>query len=411
MLRALWHREDGVSAITFAVSAAMIVGLAFGAISFASSTSEKSRIQDSLDAAALAGAQLFVGNSPTTAAVEDRVTKYLKAANPGRPELLNTNITVDTTEKSVLLRYTGGSKGGIATPVWDGVVNLNIRSKARLGGATLYPVCILITEPTDNHTLKAGANGYMYLNHCLVQVNTAHWDAVETKDDGSYIHINDGQNCYVGDIHKGDVLPPKMPTCDLFPDPFKNLTIPAHSCNHTNKVITSSATLAPGGYCGGLKINADTIFQPGVYFIKDGPLEINGASTNVTANGVTFVLEGNGGGLRINSAEKVVVTPAANAGDLDGFAFYQDPGPASNPLSDSYVKQAQVTVSGALYFSPSSFTMSSGSNLTINEGSMVTGYLLAQGGRLVFNGKKDAATAAQIALQKGIEDMTPILVR
>jgi len=96
MLRALWHREDGVSAITFAVSAAVMVGLAFGAISFASATSEKSRIQDSLDAAALAGAQLFVGNTPTVTAIEDRVKGYLKAANPTRPELLDTNITVDS---------------------------------------------------------------------------------------------------------------------------------------------------------------------------------------------------------------------------------------------------------------------------------------------------------------------------
>ncbi|OYU70555.1 MAG: hypothetical protein CFE28_11485 [Alphaproteobacteria bacterium PA2] len=411
MFRAFWHREDGVSALTFAISAAVMVGLAFGAISFASATSEKSRIQDSLDAAALAGAQLFVGNTPTVTAIEDRVKGYLKAANPTRPELLDTNITVDSTEKSVLLRYTGGSKGAIATPVWDGVVNLSVTSKARLGAPTPYPVCILITEPFDNHTLRSGKNGFMDLNHCLVQVNTAHWDAVEAEKDGSYIHINDGQNCYVGDIHFGDVQPAKMPTCQLFPDPFKNLTIPAHSCNHTNKVVTSSATLSPGGYCGGLTINADTTFQPGVYYIKDGPLQISGGSTDVTANGVTFVLEGHNAGLKINSAGSVVVTPAAGAGDLDGFAFYQDPGPTTSPIATSYVKSANLTVKGALYFSPSLFVMSSGANITVNEGSMVTGYLLAQGGKLVFNGKGDAVTAAQIALQKDIENMAPVIVR
>jgi hypothetical protein len=126
---------------------------------------------------------------------------------------------------------------------------------------------------------------------------------------------------------------------------------------------------------------------------------------------VTFVLEGHNAGLKINSAGSVVVTPAAGAGDLDGFAFYQDPGPTSSPIATSYVKSANLTVKGALYFSPSLFVMSSGANITVNEGSMVTGYLLAQGGKLVFNGKVDAVTAAQIALQKDIENMAPVIVR
>lgn len=410
MLRSLFRREDGASAIAFAVTAALLIGLGFGAVSVSSAISEKSRIQDSLDAAALAGAGLFVGNSPTTDQIKTRVQNFLKAANPDRPDLLSTNITVNSTEKSVLLHYTGTSKGGVATPIWNGVANLDATSKARLGAPTPYPVCILITEPTDNHTLRSGKKGYMDLNHCLVQVNTAHWDAVEAERDGSYIHINDGQNCYVGDIHFGDVTPVKMPTCELFADPFKNIAIPSHGCTQTNKVVTAPETLMPGGYCGGLTINADAVLKPGIYYIKDGPLKINGASTDVTANGVTFVLEGNGAGLQITSASKVIVTPAANAGVFDGFAFYQDPGPGTNPIATSYVKSATFIVSGTLYFSPSLFVMSSGANMTVNDGSMVTGYLLAQGGKLVFNGVGDAKTATQIALQKDVENTAPVIV-
>ena len=48
--------------------------------------------------------------------------------------------------------------------------------------------------------------------------------------------------------------------------------------------------------------------------------------------------------------------------------------------------------------------------MTVNNGSMVTGYLLAQGGRLVFNNVGTAATASQIALQKDVENTAPVLV-
>ena len=410
MFKSLLRNKDGASAITFAVTAAVVLGLAFGAVSMATATSERTHVQDSLDAAALAGAQLFVGNSPTPDAVKTRVQTYIKAANPDRLYLLATNVTVNTTEKSVLLHYAGDSKGGIATPIWNGVTHISAKSKAKLGAPSPYPVCILITEPTDKHTLRSGHNGYMDLNHCLVQVNTNNWDAVEAERDGSYIHITDGENCYVGDIHFGDVQPVKMPTCQLFSDPFQHLTIPAHSCLETNKVVNSSTTLSPGGYCGGLTINASTTFQPGIYYIKDGPLVINGNGTNVTATGVTFVLEGTNAGLTVNSGGHLVFSPASGAGDLDGFAFYQDPGASTNPLPTSYVRNAQMTVDGALYFSPSAFVMSSGANMTVNNGSMVTGYLLAQGGRLVFNGVGTAATASQIALQKDVENTAPVLV-
>ena len=391
----------------FALTAAVVLGLAAGAISITSAAAEKTQIQDSLDAAALSGARMFVGNSPTQDTVKTVVGKFLTASNP---RLGSTNITVNTTERSVLLHYSGDSNGGIATPIWNGVTHLSATSKAMLGAPSPYPVCILITEPTDSHTLRSGKNGFMDLNHCLVQVNTNNWDAVEAEQDGSYIHINDGENCFVGDIHFGDVKPVKKPTCNLFPDPFKKLTIPAHGCLQTKLVVKAATTLSPGGYCGGLKINASTTFQPGIYYIKDGPLEINGSSTNVIAKGVTFVLEGKNAGLTVNDAGKLVFSPASGAGDLDGFAFYQDPGASTDPLPVSYIKKAEVNVDGALYFSPSAFVLSSGTNMTVNNGSMVTGYLLSQGGTLVFNGVGTAATATQIALQKDVEKTSPVLV-
>ena len=56
-----------------------------------------------------------------------------------------------------------------------------------------------------------------------------------------------GSNCFVGDIHYGDVVPPKDPTCTFFTDHFASYTVPTNTCTFTNKVVnTAGTTLTPG---------------------------------------------------------------------------------------------------------------------------------------------------------------------
>ena len=90
---------------------------------------------------------------------------------------------------------------------------------------------------------------------CMVQGNTANWDAVEARDT-SYIHSTNGVNCFTGDIHYGDVTPPKEATCTMLPDPYASYVVPSNNpCTYTNKQMNNTnATLTPGTYCGGIKI-------------------------------------------------------------------------------------------------------------------------------------------------------------
>ena len=81
-----------------------------------------------------------------------------------------------------------------------------------------WPVCVLVTNPASNHTLKVQNGATIDFTNCMVQVNTANWDAVEARDT-SYIHSTNGVNCFTGDIHYGDVTPPKQETCTMLPDP------------------------------------------------------------------------------------------------------------------------------------------------------------------------------------------------
>src|SRR3546814_12195261 len=86
------------------------------------------------------------------------------------------------------------------------------------------------------------------------------------------------------------------------------------SCTFDDVTVqpSDSVILQPGRYCGGLKISGTAHFEPGIYIIADGDLEITSQAT-VTGDEVTFGLTGatptsvgnvmiNGGGEQIGRA-------------------------------------------------------------------------------------------------------------
>jgi len=129
-------------------------------------------------------------------------------------------------------------------------------------------------RPDSNHTLLAKNGGKINFNNCMVQVNTANWDAVESRDT-SYIHSTNGSKLFLS-ATSTMVMSCRQKT-DLhvfFTDPFASYIVPTNTCTYTNNVVTAPATLTPGTYCGGINISKDVTFSPGVYYIQDGDLTV-----------------------------------------------------------------------------------------------------------------------------------------
>ena len=209
-----------------------------------------------------------------------------------------------------------------------------------------------------------------------------------------------------------------MPTCNLFPDPFLALTVPfPPNCDfHDFKISQKkphSGPLTPGVYCGGITIEQDATFSPGVYYVKDGPLNISGSQTDIVADGVTFLLVGDDAAVEIESGGKMLFTPAAAAaaGAHDGFVFYLDQSANTDPSSTSEITGADVTLKGAIYLNGQHLVIGKNTDLTITEGSMVVSYLLPQGGDMTFTGALPNVSAAAAALQKSLPGSTPVLVK
>ena len=444
---------NGSIAVWFAVGMLTLSTLTLGLMDLSSAVSQRSKVQDILDAAALAGAGLYTAGSATDAAVTSRVRTFLARSSSGLPDLAGATVTPNGTQKTVTIAYSGQAVGLVAASLINYAMPVRAHSKAGLGGAQPYPVCVLITEPTDNHTLRVSNNSKMTLRQCVVQVNTAHWDAVEAHDN-SYIHIVDGKNCFVGNIHFGEVEPHKEDRCDLLPDPFESLTSPATAlCNFTNLGIDPSAdysalaapggkgadkgagkaakgkaaakgggggggggavsvapaNLNPGTYCGGLSVTQTTAFAPGVYRITGGPLVIDSANADITAKGVTFLLSGEDAGVVIAAARTLQFSPDLSGGPFSGFVFFLDQGATTNPLPASTWSGTTMTLSGMIYLKSQQLLISKG-DVTITDGAIVAGYLLPQGGNLDFAGKLNSTTPAVGSLEKTFTSLTPVLM-
>jgi hypothetical protein len=293
-------------------------------------------------------------------------------------------------------------------------MSMSATSKATIAAKT-WQVCVMVTNPDSNHTLLVKGGAKINFTNCMVQVNTANWDAVESRDT-SYIHSTNGSNCFVGDIHYGDVVPPKDPTCTMFNDPFATYVVPVNTCTYTNKVVNvAGTTLTPGTYCGGINISANVTFSPGVYYIQDGDFKVTGAA-NVTANNVTFLLSGANTNLDISTTGTLTLSPNndAAAGQWAGFVFFYDlPSSKKNSGAKDAIKNATVNMSGIIYLVGQPLTISNGATVNVNPGSILADMILPdQGGTLNLTGSLNSSLAVLNSMKKkGAASGGPTLMR
>jgi len=292
-------------------------------------------------------------------------------------------------------------------------MHISVTSKAKLGGTRTWPVCVLITNPTAGHTLLVQSGATIDFTNCMVQVNTANWDAVEARDT-SYIHSTNGVNCFTGDIHYGDVTPPKQDTCTMLPDPYATYVVPSNNpCTYTNKQVNASATLTPGTYCGGLKItgSANVTFSPGIYYIQNGDFTIAN-SANATGNGVTFLISGQNSNLNFTTSGTITMSPYtdSSAGQWAGMLFFWDQ-PSTSKGSTETFSNGTMNFSGIMYFVGQTVAILNNATVTVSPGSIIADMILPNKGHLNLTGTVNSPTAAQQAMKKSITSNTPMLVQ
>jgi len=407
--------QQGSVVTIFAILLIPILAAVGGAVDYSNANSVRTDMQKTLDTAALnmirTAADIPAGDLAALA-----TSNF--TANFNRPNAKNLKVTAsyDSSSGVLVLNSSAEVKTTFMSTVGFQNITVSTESKAKLGGSRLWHVCVLVTHPDDGHTLMVKDNSSIDFKNCMVQVNTENWDAVEARDT-SYIHSVDGVNCFTGDIHYGDVKPPKEPTCTMLPDPYESFKLPsgAGSCTYNGlKVNTAGTTLSPGTYCGNLEISADVNFKPGVYFIKDGAFKVQNAKV-INATGVTFVLTGKNAGLDIDMSKyggTFNITPATGsaAGQYAGFLFFLDQSPSSKYDSESELAGVTMKSNGIIYLRGQKLKLTDGSNITLDTGSIIADYIVPEASKLTLAGTVNSPETA-LGMKKTTESKTPMLVQ
>jgi Flp pilus assembly protein TadG len=439
-LRGFGSHTQGNAAVIFALLLVPMVGAVGAAVDYSQANSMKSSMQAATDATALG--LLSQASSLTSAQLNSTATSRF-TANFNRPA---TNVTVSASYSSQSGVVTVNASASSATTFLGSMgirsVAVSTVSKASMA-QKIWPVCVMITNPTDGHTLLTTDTSQIKFNNCMVQVNTDNWDAVQANDTSSMTGTN-SDNCFVGDIHYGNITPAKDPSCTMFPDPFAGYTMPASalSCNYGNPPPGSTkasgnkgmpaagtTTYSPGTYCGNVNISpppgSTVTLNPGLYIVNAGTLTMKGSSSapvTVNAQGVTFLMTGNNAGFNLQNVKLNMTPDTTDAGNFNGFLFFLDQSNCGskgcNYLNSSTMNYVQMTSSGIIYLVGQQFEIDNlkgtlASNITLNTGALIADMLLPQNSAVLnITGQVNSGTSAQIALQKAnATGNRPVLVQ
>jgi len=397
--------RSGNIAVVFAFALVPIVLAAGGAVDYSRANSARTNMQGALDSTAL----FLVKNAAnqTQDALTASATSYFNGLYR-QNGVGNVQVTGQYDSNSAILTLTasGRTQTSLMQVVGLNTMNIGATSKATMAGQ-IWQVCVMITDPDSNHTLLVKNQASIDFSNCLVQVNTQNWDAVEARDT-SYIHSVNGVNCFVGDIHYGDVTPPKQPTCTLLPDPYASLTVPQNSCDHTNMSVTSNVTLQPGTYCGGLKITgtSSVTFAPGVYYIQNGDFQVlNSSSITDLGQGVTFLISGANSNINIDTTGTLTLSPTTS-GNWASFLFFCDQPSTNKKGQTDVISKTTANLSGILYFAGQTLAIKNGANVTVSPGSIIADFLLPDNGHLTLN-----SVANAFNLTKSVDQTNPRLIQ
>jgi hypothetical protein len=148
-------------------------------------------------------------------------------------------------------------------------------------------------------------------------------------------------------------------------DPYASVTFAAFSgCDQHNYSEKNTATINPGVYCGGIKLNAgaNVTLSPGIYYLDEGDLTVNGGAT-LSGTGVTLVFTSSSGHnyatATINGGATVNLT-APTSGVTAGLVMFGD---RAMPLNTSFKFNggAAQDFGGALYVPRAAATFAGGS--------------------------------------------------
>ncbi len=300
-----------------------------------------------------------------------------------------------------------------------GMAPVNVTARATGAGVDNGPQCVIALDQTADRAINFTGTSSVTLG-CGVASNSSSNEAIYVGGNATLV-ANPAQA--YGDIFIGNnatlvTQSPVQPYSQRVDDPYADVIMPVSpaTCSETNFWVKTtesyvSPPLQPGRYCGGLRISGTADLAPGIYIIADGDFVI-GSQAIVTGSEVSFVLTGSTpalvGDVEINGGAEVTLTPTTS-GELAGILFYQDPnadpGGVSSLGESKFNGNAEVNLTGALYFPQRQVEYGGGSSAA--GASCI--HIVAR--RVKFSGNANITNDPAVCAAFGVKDVNQLRVQ
>ncbi|HEY8380610.1 MAG TPA: pilus assembly protein TadG-related protein [Microvirga sp.] len=310
-LHTFLRNERGSVAVVFTLALVPLIGAAGAALDYSRATGSRASLQTAADAAALAAVRVKTLNAT------ERQNTGKAMFNANKPDHLVANPDVEATSKEAVVKASASVPTSLMRVLNVNTMEVGVKAKA----VKVFegpPPCVFALSKDKSPAIEITGSAVFEGKNCALHANSSATGAVSIT--GSAKVKADGY-CAVGTVTYTVSLTPQPESyCDELPDPYANLPVPENTAC-PKPALSTKSPLKPGVYCGGLSIKDDTVFEPGLYIIKDGDLKLN-AQNSLTGKGVTFYLMGNTG-FDINGGAKFELS-AMDTGPYAGLAVVYD---------------------------------------------------------------------------------------
>jgi Flp pilus assembly protein TadG len=386
-LRRFRSDRRGNVLIIFALVTIPLVGAVGISVDYAKASQLQTRMQQALDAAALAG----VSESSSSLKISKATSYFQSQISNDWGTTPTASFSVDDAGK-LMGTAQAAAQGSFIGMFGQSSIAVNATTAAVTSGTT-SKVCILLVDPTQSQSLLVNSGAKLDAPNCEIHVRSTASPAA-IFNSGTTLNVK--KICVKGSnvIKNGGANPPVETNCAAISDPFTS-SMPAVSvgaCNHNNKVYNpGSVTINPGVYCGWTNFNGSgtLTLNPGLYIIKSGGMTFNSGWT-VTGNGVTFYLVDQNATITFNGNVKFKLSPPTS-GTYANVLMFEPAGLVNTNLPINGTSAS--TLQGLLYLPSRDVMINFGSNVSADKVTMVFSSLIFN----AINWKFDAGSIAMSA--------------
>ncbi len=341
--------RNGNVAIIFGLMALPTFAVMGAAVDFSRAYSIYQQLQSLADQTAIAGGRL----PATTDEIRLSAATDIYKANASQLSFSGVTKTIEASNSVVSASARYNYPTAILKLIGINEIPLEAKAAARPQIENGGVACILALNETLPDSFHLQGINESNSKNCWVWVNSSSSSAMSAV--GAAVASARGF-CTHGGVEGMDHFGPRPFKCNRLDDPFYEEML-AHGpltnkCDHTNKTLKKgNHTLQPGVYCGStsLKPHANVKLAKGVYFIKDGDLDVQAGSTLNGEAGVTIFFMGSNTFFNVQGGANVLLK-APSTGDLAGFVLVDRKPSSHSPIHETIIRGGgDLKIEGVVY--------------------------------------------------------------